>query len=65
MSNGILERVARAICAADFHAWPDDGYNGRAQRRAYLNMAQAALDAMATDKPLAGGWGREATLVLK
>jgi hypothetical protein len=59
-----LERVARAICAADFHDWPDDGYNGRTQRRAYENMARAAIEAMAANDPL-GGWSREATLILK
>jgi hypothetical protein len=59
-----LELVARAICQADFHDWPDDGYNGRAQRRAYTKMAQAALDAMASAATLSG-WSREATLLLR
>jgi hypothetical protein len=64
MSRSTLELVARAICEADFHEWPEDSYNGRAQRRAYTNMAQAALDAMASSAA-PGEWSREATLVLK
>lgn len=41
-------RVARAICEADSHAWPDDSYNGRAQVRAFLKLARAAIAAMDT-----------------
>lgn len=44
--DDILEKVARAICEADFHDWPKDDYNGRAQRRAYETMARAALQAI-------------------
>ncbi|AWB21191.1 hypothetical protein DA075_09930 [Methylobacterium currus] len=38
-------RVAKAVCEADSHAWPDDSYNGRAQIRAFLKLARAALSA--------------------
>lgn len=38
-----LEEIARAICEADNHAWPEDDYNGRFQRRAFLKQARAAL----------------------
>lgn len=41
-----LEEVARAICEADNHAWPEDDYNGRFQRRAFLKQARAAIAAM-------------------
>lgn len=39
-------RVARAICEADFHIWPPDTYNGRAQIRQFLKLARAAITAM-------------------
>lgn len=44
MSN--IEKVARAICEADNHAWPADDYNGGFQRRAFIKQAVAAIAAM-------------------
>lgn len=41
-----LEEVARAICEADNHAWPEDDYNGRFQRMAFIRQARAAVIAM-------------------
>jgi len=38
------EKVARAICEAGNHKWPEtDGYNDKAEKRAFLIMADAAI----------------------
>ena len=44
--SDITTLAAKAICAADFHDWPDNGYNGLTQRFAYLKMASAVLAAI-------------------
>lgn len=44
--TALLDAVAKAICVADFHDWPKDDYNGRAQQKAYRKMAGAAIAAI-------------------
>jgi DNA replication initiation complex subunit (GINS family) len=54
----VVERVARAICAADNHGWPGDDYNGRTQRRFYEKQARAAIAAMREDRNDSPGMSR-------
>jgi len=43
----MVEKVARACCAAGNHEWPTtDGYNDRAEKRAWFSIARAAIEAM-------------------
>jgi hypothetical protein len=51
--SDMIDRVARKICAAGFHEWPDDGYNGGQQQRYWRQLARAAIEAMREPPELA------------
>lgn len=50
-----LEAAAIAACEAGHHAWPEtDGYNDRAEKHAFREIAQAAITAYLTALPADG-----------
>lgn len=51
-TESMVERVAKAACEAGYHQWPlTDGYNDRAEKRAWLKIARAAIEAMKEPTP--------------
>lgn len=48
-TESMVVRVAKAACEAGYHQWPlTDGYNDRVEKRAWLKIARAAIEAMKT-----------------